>query len=127
LYIYITPHDSQSPRRRQSDGTVTTVTPHSRALAPRATRERDERDERDDGDVRDDGDDARARRDDDAFARGEDGAAVETTRDDETTRGGGVAGRRAREDAVHGAGLARKTDAVRLSESSARRGGDGKV
>jgi hypothetical protein len=127
LYIYITPHDSQSPRRRQSDGTVTTVTPHSRALAPRATRatrERDERDERDDGD---DGDDARARRDDDAFARGEDGAAVETTRDDETTRGGGVAGRRAREDAVHGAGLARKTDAVRLSESSARRGGDGKV
>jgi hypothetical protein len=38
-----------------------------------------------------------------------------------------VAGRRAREDAVHGAGLARKTDAVRLSESSARRGGDGKV
>ena len=124
MYIYITPHDSQSPRRRQSDGTVTTVTPHSRALAPRATRERDERDDGDDGD---DGDDARARRDDDAFARGEDGAAVETTRDDETTRGGGVAGRRAREDAVHGAGLARKTDAVRLSESSARRGGDGKV
>jgi hypothetical protein len=129
LYIYITPHDSQSPRRRQSDGTVTTVTPHSRALAPRATRERDDGDgdERDDGDDGDDGDDARARRDDDAFARGEDGAAVETTRDDETTRGGGVAGRRAREDAVHGAGLARKTDAVRLSESSARRGGDGKV
>jgi hypothetical protein len=129
LYIYITPHDSQSPRRRQSDGTVTTVTPHWRAPAPRATRarERDERDDGDDGDDGDDDDDARARRDDDAFARGEDGAAVETTRDDETTRGGGVAGRRAREDAVHGAGLARKTDAVRLSESSARRGGDGKV